>query len=251
MAKQKPVKKQTPTDNTIYKAMVDMGILIICIFLLQFIGKNYPRLDKSLEWEAAFKWISIAAAAPTLVGVGLLFTKKKGLKILGTTLALTCGAVAAASFALYQFWFFAIPYLYFFVIAGCALYLVYILYPHDFFLISFITTATGAAFYRHGQAGYTGRATIALYVLLAFLSVGILVLTYMAARKNGTVCVKGKTLRIFAVKNGATPLYLTGAILLACIAASLVLGSVFAFYCVYAAVGGLFIAACYYTIRLS
>ena len=32
--------------------------------------------------------------------------------------------------------------------------------------------------------------------------------------------------------------------------ASILLGSAFAYYCVYAAAGALFIAACYYTIKL-
>lgn len=251
MAKQKPVKNQVPADNTIYKAMVDMGILMVGIFLLEFINKNYPQLDKAPQWMPVFKWVALVALIPTLLGIGLLFTKKKGLKILGVTLALAGAAVTLASFALYNFWFFAIPYLYFFLIAGCALYLIYILYPHDFFLIALLTTAAGGAFYRHGQTPDASRTTVALYALLILASVGMLVLTYLASRKAGTVSLKGKTLRIFRGKNGAVPLYLTGAIVLACVVASLILGSAFAFYCVYAAVGGLFVTACYYTIRLN
>ena len=87
--------------------------------------------------------------------------------------------------------------------------------------------------------------------ILVVLFLATIVLSQMAVKNGGCLTFKGRTVRLFSGKAGAMPLYLACAILLACVLAALVLGSTFAFYCVYAAVGGLFIAACYYTIRLS
>lgn len=250
MAQKKVNAKQKPVDNTIYKAMIDMAAVCVCLFLLGFIDRNYPHHEKFLRWMEVFKWLSIGSAVVTVAGVVMCFLKKPVLKTVGIWVAASFAVVAASCFALYEFWYEAIPYLYFLVIAAGALYLIWLLYPHDFFLISLVTTLAGGAFYNHGQ-GYLGTSSILLYAVLAVLAVGIMVLTHLASRKNGVLSLKGKTIRLYMGKNGAVPLYLTCAILLACIVASVLLGSTFAFYCVYAAVGGLFIAACYYTIRLN
>ena len=95
-----------------------------------------------------------------------------------------------------------------------------------------------------------GLLVIALYCVMAVLLVVSFLLTRKAAQASG-VCRVGKLrFRLFASKGTPIPLYLCSAVWVACIAASILLGSAFAYYCVHAAAGALFIAACYYTIKL-
>jgi len=240
-----------PQDNTIYKAMGAMGFLCIGILLLQVLKNHYTTLDEILALRPIFGWCAIVGLAAAVVGLVMVFLKKEAVRKAGI-ITLAAGAAAAAVFGgLYSYLNSAISYLYFFIIAASALYLVWLLYPHDFCLLATLATLSGGIFYLHGQRGYTSTLTVVLYLVLVVLILGTILICQKAAKNNGILTLFGKTWRLFSAKSGIMPLYLACAILLACIVAALLLGSTFAFYCVYAAVGGLFVAACYYTIRLS
>lgn len=249
MAK-KEVSAAKPADNMIYKALLDAVILCIGIFLLQYIGRNYVMTDRFIAWNEGLGVAAWVALAVGVIGAGLAFVKQATVKKIGVVAA-AVGLVLAAAFGALHQTYEAMPYLYFVLIAGCSLYLIYLLYPLDFFLIATLTTLSGGAFYLHGQSSSTGKSDIILYAVIIVLAIAALVTAHKAAMNNGVIPFGKKSLRLFAGKSGATPLYLTCAITVACVAASMVLGGTFAFYCVYAAVGGLFVAACYYTIRLN
>ena len=247
-------KKETsaakPADNMIYKAMVDAAILCIGVFLLQYIGNNYVVIENFVRWNEGLATAAIVALVAAVIGAAMLFVKVPAVKLAGKILLPTALALTAI-FGSLHYSYEAMSYLYFFLIAGCSLYLVYLLYPIDFFCIATLTTLSGGAFYLHGRAGRMGAADLIIYVVLALLAVATLVAANKASGNKGLLNLGKKSLRLFSGKAGANPLYLTCTIMVACIVASILLGGTFAFYCVYAAVGGLFVAACYYTIRLN
>ncbi len=253
MAKKKPVAKQKPVDNTIYKAMIDMAIVAVVFVILQIIEKNYQDFNTFTEWNNAFGLITAISAVLAIAGgiTALIGRKNKTLRNVALAVGVSFALISAGSFQLYIKWFTALPLLNFVTIAGGCLYLIWILYPHDFFLISLLSVLSGAAFYRHGQAGASNMSTTGLYVILLLLTAAVLVLTFLAAKKGGLVSIRNKHLRLFMGKKAAMPLYLACSINAACLLASLLLGAGFAFYCVYAAVGGFFVAACYYTMGLN
>ncbi len=247
-------KKNTapkPQDNTIYKAMAAMGFLCVGILLLQVLKNNYTSLEDIVANRPIFRWVAIGGLAAAVAGLIMVFLKKPAVRMTGIGVLAAGIVVAVACGSLYVYLTVAISYLYFFVIASSALYLIWLLYPHDFCLLATLATLSGGAFYLHGQRSYTSSITVLLYLILAVLILATVVICQKAAKNDGVLTCKGQTLRLFSGKAGTMPLYLTCAILLACIVAALILGSTFAFYCVYAAVGGLFVAACYYTIRLN
>ncbi len=250
MAKRKPAAKQKPVDNTIYKAMIDMAIVAVVFVILQIIEKNYQDFNTFTEWNNAFGLITIISAVLAIAGgiTAIIGRKNKTLRNVALAVGVSCALISAGSFQLYIKWFTALPLLNFVTIAGGCLYLIWILYPHDFFLISLLSVLSGAAFYRHGQAG---ASDVSLYVILLLLTAGVLALTVIAAKKGGLVTIRSKTLRLFVGKKAAMPLYLACSINAACILAALLMGAGFAYYCVYAAVGGFFVAACYYTMGLN
>ena len=252
-AKQKQVYKQKPVDNTIYKAMADMGIVCVLLFLLQYAEKcyYYPPLWGKLSPILPYLMAVSAVLAVAGVVLALLARGKKLLRGVGITATLTFAYLAGGCYMMFNHWASAMSILYFVAIAGGCLYLIWILYPHDFFLISLLSTLSGAAFYLHGQQGDTSTKMIIAYCGLIALSILALGLTVLAGKNGGLLRWGKKHFRLFVGKQGAMPLYLACSINLACLAACIFLGSIFAYYCVFAAVGGLFVAACYYTMGLN
>lgn len=250
MGRQKQTPAKKPEDSIMYKAAITLAILVAGFFLLQTIDRNYGLADAYESWNLAFKWSAIVSAVLCVAGTVTAILGKGILRKAGIAAAVTFAVLAVSAWLLFKFWYAPIGYLYFFLIAGCALYLISLIYPKDFTAIAALATAIGAVFYFHGKMGYLNTTGIVLYVLASVLLLAAMVLTWKATSQNGILTVSGKTLRLFRGKAGPIPLYLTGAIGAACIIACLLLGSTFAYYCTYAAAGGLFIAACYYTIRL-
>lgn len=245
--KNKDILKRKNQDAVIYRAMIDMFIVIVALILLRLVDNSYSTPAGFDVWRGAFRWISLAGAAIAAAGVVLTLLKKAP----KSSVWLLCGGaiIAVIGLLLFRYWVSPIPWLTFLTIAGGALYLVWLLYPNDFFLLAFLTTGCGSAFYLHGKGGL-GLTVIALYCLMAVLLALSAWATRKAAQSNGIFRFANLRFRLFSVKGTPIPLYLCCAVWAACIAASLLIGSVFAYYCVYVAAGLLFVAACYYTIKL-
>lgn len=243
----KELNKRKNQDTVIYRAMIDIFIAVAMLVLLRIVNRNYSTAGGFEGWRSAFRWVSVAGAAIAAVGAVLLLLKKA--PRLRAWLLCVGAAVAVIGLLFFRYWVAPVPWLYFFTIAGGALYLVWLLYPHDFFLFAFLTTGCGGVFYLHGKNGLS-LLVIAFYCVMAALLLCGFLATRKAAQAGG-ICRFGKLrFRLFGSKGTPIPLYLCCAVWAACILAALLIGSAFAYYCVYAAAGALFIAACYYTIKL-
>ena len=244
---EKELQKRKNQDTVIYRAIIDILLAVAALVLLRFINNNYSKPINQDSWREAFRWIAFGGAAITAAGVVLLFLKKA--PRVASWLLCVGAVIAAVALLLFRFWYTPIPWLTYLTIAGGSLYLVWLLYPHDFFLIALLTTLVGTSFYLHGKFG-PGNTVIALYVISSVLLVLSFLMTRKAAQHSGVFRFKALRFRLFASKGTPLPVYLCCAIGAACVVASLLLGSTFAYYCVYVAAGALFIAACYYTIKL-
>ena len=249
--KEAAVKKKQADDNLIYKAMIDLAILCAAVFLLNLLDNVYATASGFLRLEPVFKWAAIACAPLAVAGiVAAVLTKGKKRKwavagaIVFTALGLIC-------FALFWFWVTPIKLLQFMFIAGCALYLIWLLYPADFTVLVFLTICAGASFYLHRNAGYLSTLVICAYAATIALCFLAFAATFLAAKKSGKLTVFGKPIRLYSGSAGPLPLYLTAVVWIVCTAAALIFGSSFAYYALYAAAGYAFIAACYYTIKLN
>ena len=249
MAKQKKMPKKSE-DSIIYKAAASLGILCVGFFLLQFVGRRYGMVDLYDAFNLAFKWIAIVGAALFAAGTVTAFALKGVGKKIAVGAAAVFAVLAISAWLLFVFWYEPIPYLYFFLIAGCVLHLISLLYPKEFTAISVLATAAGAVFYLHGRQQVVSTTTVVLYVVVALALLATLLIALKAAKKDGKIVCKGKVIRVFSGKAGPTPLYLAVTVLAACIVAALIFGGAIAYYCTYVTAAALFIAACYYTIRL-
>lgn len=257
--KKRPEPRKEPNkksdDSVVYRA--GAALLITCAVLLglQVVNSKYPLIDYFMAVHAALLWAAGIFALVAVAGlVGILGLRKKsrfwravspaGL-FLGVALSLGC-------LYLYKTGYQNIPLLFFLCIAIAVLYLIKLLYQPEFFLLSIINICAGGVFYRLSRIELTlslhameYRAVLIAAVLLCALAV------YIAGKHDGKVSLFGKSWR--AVSRGGSPLliYITGAVWLVCLAASLFLGSVLSYYCVFAAVAFELAAAVYYTMKLA
>lgn len=257
--KKRPQPQKEPDrrsdDSVVYRA--GAALLITCAVLLglQLVNSKYPLTDYFMAVRAGLLWAAVIFALVAVAGlVGFLGLRKKsrfwrvvspaGL-FLGIALSLCC-------LFLYKTGYQNIPLLFFLCIAVAVLYLIKLLYQPEFFLLSVINICAGGVFYRLSRIEITTslhameyRALLAAVIVLCALAV------FVAEKHDGRITLFGKSWR--AVSRGGTPLlvYITGAVWLVCLAASLFLGTVLSYYCIFAAVAVELAAAVYYTMKLA
>ncbi len=250
-----PQKETHKNDATVvYRAGAALLIACAILFGLQLVGRNYPLVKYFEAFQVGLAWSAGIFALIAVIGlVGLLGLRRKSRfwravslpsMLLGIGLSLSC-------LLLYYRWDQDIPLLFFLCIAGAVLYLIWLLYQPEFFLLSLVNISAGGVFYCLSK--YNGPATYAaiLRIFLAVLTLGCMLLLFLAGKRDGELPLFGRTWR--AISRGGTPLllYITGAVWLVCLAAGIVLGPVLSYYCIFAAVAFELAAAVYYTMKLA
>ncbi len=238
-------------DTVVYKVMAAVAAACAAVCILVRVIAAYRTAGGMVQIYDALliaMWIALAVAVVFAVGAVAL-RRRRGLCYASGFVS----AVGLLSFAsclmLRLYWVSAAAGCYFLWIAAALLYCLYMLYPREFFVIALLTAAAGGTFYLLSRVG-TSRLSILAVAVLTVLSVLCAVLTFLAARTNGRLRIGKRTVQLFSVNFAAIPLYITCALWPLCGIAALLLGSVFAYYCIYVAVGSALIAVCYYTFKL-
>ncbi len=178
--------------------------------------------------------------------------KKKLTRRLGIGLAIGFGALAVGS-GLMRFLFEnAFPLVFFLYIAAPCVYCLYLLYQREFFWISTVTASAGFVFYHLSKTADFGISKLSMLMMAAVivLLLAVAVLTFLAQRRGGQLKIgKWTALQLSAPLPGWT-VYLTCAIWLVCLIAVPLLGSLFSYCCMFAAMALELLAACYFTIKL-
>lgn len=248
-----PDKK--PDDSVVYRA--GAALLITCAVLLglQVVNGKYPLIDYFMAVRAGLLWAAGIFALVAVAGlVGVLGLRKKsrfwrvvspaGL-FLGIALSLSC-------LFLYKTGYQNIPLLFYLCIAVAVLYLIKLLYQPEFFLLSMINICAGGVFYRLSRIEDAASLHAMEYrAVLAVVTVVCALAVFLAGKHDGKLSLFGKSWRVMS--RGGTPLliYITGAVWLVCLAASVFLGPVLSYYCIFAAVAFELAAAVYYTMKLA
>ena len=248
-----PDKKSN--DSVVYRAGAALVITCAVLLGLQVVNGKYPLIDYFMAVRTGLFWAAVIFALVAVVGlVGVLALRKKsrfwravspaGL-FLGVALSLSC-------LFLYRTGYQIIPLLFYLCIAISVLYLIQLLYQPEFFLLSLVNICAGGVFYRLSRIELTTSLHAMEYrAILAVVVVACALAVFLAGKHDGKLTLFGKSWR--AVSRGGTPLliYITGAVWLVCLAASILLGPVLAYYCIFAAVAVELAAAVYYTMKLA
>jgi hypothetical protein len=129
-------------------------------------------------------------------------------------------------------------------------YMIYQIYRMEFFLVSLDIGFSGALFYSLSR-GVT--ASLPNFILCAALALAVLsscILARKAGKNAGSISLRGEKYRVFPASFTPLPIYIICAVALVCLIAGLLLGSLFFYYAMFAAIAIELIAAVYYTFQL-
>lgn len=235
-----------PRDLTVIKVMAALVLLIASVFALRAIGRVYATVSGFDAIYPAAKVVAIVAlvlAAASLAG--LIFARRGVLRtVCGYVLPLTLLA-AFSALVLRRYLNDQMRLLYFVHAAVYCLYIIKLLYHAEFFTVSLVTFLAGWTFYR-----CVPGVSVFWTVLLAIVIVLAALTAYLAHRGHGTIVLFGKKLRLFPKAFAPLPILVTCALWLLCLIASVAVGSLLAYYCMFAAIAFELIAAVYYTFQL-
>ena len=254
-----PQKKNVNDDSVIYQVMIALGMLCILLLSLQLISRYYRLAGPMFTIRTCLGWAAIVSGVLAVVFLaGRLALSRRGAfwRRAAAPLFVLCAIVSLSSWLLYATWVTYVSALYFVYIAAAVLYMIALLYQHDFFLLSLYNTCAGCVFYAlsrlYGERGVLSAQALLLNLLLAVLTAAVSALV-LAARKtdDGRLKLFGRKVLISTQELSPVLTYVSCLLGLVCLAAAAILGSVFAYYSIFAVVALELIAAVYYTVKLS
>lgn len=143
------------------------------------------------------------------------------------------------------------PFLYFLSVAIAVQYMIYQLYRWEFFLFSLSTVTAGGLFFSLRSGIYWTGKNIVLLVILALVLIGTAAIAWKTSQDKGWLALGQKRVRLLPAKSTPILIIVADVLWLVCTVAALLLGGLFAYYCMFAAIAVEFIAAVYYTFQLN
>ena len=256
---QKKNVKNVNDDSVIYKVMIALGMLCILLLGLQLISRYYRLAGPMFAIQTVLGWAAVICgvlAVVFLVGLLALRSRNAFWRNASLPLFLLLAIIALSSWLLYSTWVTYVSLLYFVYIAAAVLYMIALLYQHDFFLLSFLNACAGCVFYGlsrlYGAQGVFSAKALLLNLALVVLIVLVTGLVFTARKTDdGRLKLFGRKVLISGLDLSPVLLYISFLLWLLCLVVAAVLGSVFAYYSIFAVVALELIAAVYYTVKLS
>lgn len=244
-------KSKKSDDSVVLKVMIALALLVFSIYMLQVISNAYGTLDGFERLYPVMLTVTLVCAALAVVSIVLaLVLKNRTVRAICPYTAAVFALFAVTALALRLFWVQPLHALYILNAAVYCLYIVYMLYRMEFFLVSLITVLAGTVFYFFSNGfGLNVRSIVLALILLAAIAI-VAVIAMQAGKRNGLVPFAGCTYRVFPPKFSPVMLCITCAVWLVCFVLTLILGATFSYYCMFAAVAFELIAAVYYTFQL-
>ena len=244
-------KTKKGDDSVVLKVMIALALLIFSIYMLQLVSRSYSTLDGFDRLYPAMLVVTLVCAGLAVLSLVLAFVIRRPLA--RQVFPCTAGVFALFAFSalmLRLFWITPLHALYILNAAVYCLYIVYLLYRMEFFLVSLVTVLAGSVFYFYSNGfGLNARSIILGAALLIVIAV-VAVTAIQAGKRSGLIVFAGCQYRVFPPKFRSVMLCITCAVWLVCFLACLLLGATFAYYCMFAAIAFELIAAVYYTFQL-
>ena len=238
--------EQKPRDYTVIKVMTALVLLVASVFALRAIGRVYATVSGFDAIYPAAKTVAIAALILAAASIaGLIFARRGAVgTVSGYVLPLALLA-AFSALVLRRYLNDQMRLLYFVHAAVYCLYIIALLYHAEFFTVSLVTILAGWTFYR-----CVPGVSVFWSALLAVVIVLVALTAYLAHRGRGVITLFGRKIRLFPKAFAPLPILVACALWLLCLIASVVVGSLLAYYCMFAAIAFELIAAVYYTFQL-
>lgn len=246
------LRKAKADNAVVYKVMIALALACAALFSLRSLRAYYATVGGFSALYDKTPWIMAGGLAlAVLSGVLLKVWKKPAVRAVFPWL-LTAGVLAAVvGYTMRLSWVDDFPLLYFLFVAVLVQYVIFLLYRWEFFLVSLSTMAAGGLYFGYSSGFAMNPKSIWLFVILMLALAGTALCGFLASRRKGRLVLGRLRYTMFPVKFTPVLIYLVDILWLCCTAAVLLLGSLFAYYCMFAAIAVEFIAAVYYTFQLN
>lgn len=240
-------------DNAVvYKVMAALVLLCGGLMVLRSLRSYYATVGGMTMLDPLVPWMTIAGfGLCVLCVVVMAIWKNKLVRLVFPWLSAVFAMTGMTGLSMKLFWTQGFSALYFLWCAAMVAVVIFQLYGWDFFLFTLPTAAAGFLFLTF-STGFSWTLWNAL--VLGIVAVCLFITAFCAwnAAKHKGMFVLGKT-RLLMSSSKYTPTlhYLVCGLWLVCIVAALLLGGLFSYYCMFAAIAVEFIAAVYYTFQLN
>ncbi|MBP3633886.1 MAG: hypothetical protein J6J43_04860 [Oscillospiraceae bacterium] len=247
-------KPKTKKDDSAVVYNVLIALLLLCagILVLRSIHNYYITIEGMARLDPLRPYVLIAGILLCGGCTALYFLWKKPVsKFVMPWLIFIFAMVAVTAASMMMDYVYAFTMLYFIWAAILVQYIIYQLYRWEFFLFSLPTLAAGYLFYEFRNGFGLSTRSVLLLIVTGIILLAVAYLAYNASRNKGQLVVGKKRMRLFSRHYNPFLHYLVTALWFVCIVAALLLGDLFSFYCMFAAIAVEFIAAVYYTFQLN
>ena len=245
--------KAKQSDNSVvYKVMAGLFFLCIGLVSLRALRRYYPTISGIEKLYPLLPYMIWGGFGLCIVGAAAwLFWKHPVSKAVSPWFTFLFGMVGLTAVSMkleFTDGFYMLYFVWGFVFMQ---YIIYQLYRWDFFLFSLPTAAAGFLFFQM-KSDFTIclRNVLPLVIVIASLICTALIAA-ICARNKGCLIFKKKRIRFFPKTYNPFLHYIVVALWVICVLAAFILGDLFAFYCMFAAIAVEFIAAVYYTFQLN
>lgn len=223
--------------------------------------RTYASVDTMFITQKVLYVLAAVFAVIMIAGVVWEFAgKKREYKVIcGKNIAVAAAIVAICAFVGATFTSSGIQMMYVFVPIVSALILIYLLYPHDFFLISVIC-AVGAVVLWYLSRSILDGFVWARYFrfnkgVMSFIAALAVVVAYAGVvkfleSKRGVLKLGNKSHEALPKDTKYLLSYITAAVTAVCLVLGFICGATVAYYLVFVMVAYLLILAVYYTVKM-
>lgn len=239
-------------DAAVYKVMIALVLLCGALLGLRSLRNYYSTIDGfSALYERTPMILIIGLVIAVLAAAAGIFIKVRGVRIVAPWVLIAGLLVAATGWTMRLSGINDFAFLYFLCFAVLLQYIIFQLYRWEFFLFSLSTVTAGGVFFSFSHGIYWTSKNILLVAALVLVLAGTALVTNWASHNKGYLSMGRSRVQLFPAKSAPILIYIVNVLWLVCTIAIPLLGGLFAYYCMFAAIAVEFIAAVYYTFQLN
>lgn len=239
-------------DAVVYKVMVALVLLCSALLGLRRLRSYYATVAGFSVLYDRTPAIMIAGVAVAAVSLALLLlVRRSGVRLVMPWFLVGGLLVAIVGWNMRLSGIDDFDFLYYLCLAVLLQYIIFQLYRWEFFLFSLSTVAAGGVFFSFSRGIVWTIKHVLLLIALALILAGTTLITNWASHNKGYLSLGHRRVRLLPARSAPVLLYIVNVLWLVCAVAVPLLGGLFAYYCMFAAIAVEFVAAVYYTFQLN
>lgn len=246
------LRAKKSSDAVVYRVMFALFALCAVLLGLRALRNYYTTVEGFSALYDRTPTIAIAGLVIAAIGlIALLVVKHRVVRGCAPWVLIFGLIVAATGWNMRVSGINDFSFLFYLCLAVVVQYIIFQLYRWEFFLFSLSTVAAGGVFFSFSRGIYWTTKNIVLLIILALILVGTAMISNLASHNKGCLSLGRGRVQLFPDRTTPVLIYIVNVLWLVCTIAIPLLGGLFAYYCMFAAIAVEFIAAVYYTFQLN